>query len=245
MSKKQPRRQQLRPRDPLAGLPYGVNALIRNEGSTLEEVPLADIDLADDFWRLRPSDDIDLLIESIDITGQQAPILLRRVEEGARWQIVTGFRRVEALVALQREEVMARLFDQLDDAQALAQVIVDNFFASDLNADDLDAFLDRLDEGLLNQAPVSRLIGWARERLSQRAARQTATSPPPPAPSAPDDAGGEDMAACIDRTFLHLTEAAQGLERIFLNWSDISTADRRMLAAECKYVHDLYPFLTR
>ena len=50
MSKKQPQKEpkeqrELKLRDPFAGIPYGVNALIRNEGSTIEEVRLAYDDL--------------------------------------------------------------------------------------------------------------------------------------------------------------------------------------------------------
>jgi ParB-like chromosome segregation protein Spo0J len=234
----------LKVRDPFEGIPYGVNALIRNEGSTVEQVRLSDIDLGDDLLRLRPSAREDLLVESIGMVGQQTPVVLRFRESKNRWQVVSGFRRIEALKHLKRAGVVARLFDNLSDEEAIKTAVTDNFFAGDLNGDHLDAFMERMrNENLLTGATLE-FLDWAREKIARVA---LAATPPEELEDRvdPEEAAGGSVAELIDRTFVNLSEASQGLERIFLNWSDISASDRKLLAAECKYIHDLYPFLTR
>lgn len=240
-------------RDPLQGIPYGVNALIRNEGTTVEEILLSEIDLGDHFYRLRPGRMVELLSESIAASGQLNPITLRYREGDGKWQIVSGFRRIEALLALDRKTVQARLFDALTDAEAVRLSVMDNFFTGDVSGDDLDRYMERLQqEGFLNQDSTD-FLDWAREKIARVA--PAATEAPAvddlleESPIGPADYGADADALpfneLITKTFGNLSEAAQGLERIFLNWSDVSPSDRRILAAECKYIHDIYPFLTR
>jgi len=238
---KKTRAKPLKERDPFAGLPYGVNALIRNEGSTVEEVSLDDVDVEDDLWRLRPAAHLDLLIESIRMVGQRSPVVLRYKEEEKRWQVVSGFRRVEALRELGRLGVTARMYDEFSAEDAIHTAVLDNFFSTDLTGDHLDKFMERLrNEGVMSEESLE-FLDWAREKVGRFAAggsREVSRD----ANTDPDDATVTEL---IDGTFSSLSESAQGLERIFLNWSDVSSADRKLLASEAKYIHDLYPFLTR
>lgn len=229
-------------RDPFEGVPYGVNALIRNEGSTVEEVRLSDLELGDDLWRLRPSSNLELLTESIKLSGQRTPVVLRFKEANGKWQIVSGFRRVEALIKLRRHGVLARLFDTLSEEDAVQIAINDNFFSGDLHGEHLDFFMERLRNENLLAGPVLDFLDWAREKISLIEHRAA----PAAAPAAQAvDKDEMSLPELIDRTFVAVSDASQGLERIFLNWSDVTPPDRKLLAAECKYIHDLYPFLTR
>lgn len=239
-------------RDPLEGIPYGVNALIRNEGTTVEEILLSDIDIEDETFRLRPGRLEDLLTESLRASGQLVPIVVRYRERDGRWQVVAGFRRLRALQDLDRRTVLARLHDAMSDAEAIRLSVMDNFFGSDATGDHLDAYFDRLQrDGLLTQESID-FLDWAREKVARVA--------PPRDTSEVEDLLEEDNSLSsaiggdtdqipfpelITRTFSNLSDAAQGLEKIFLNWSDVSPSDRKILAAECKYIHDIYPFLTR
>lgn len=248
MNKKTPKeatapRDPFKIRDPFEGIPYGVNALIRNEGSTVEEVRLNDIDLQDDLWRLRPATQLDLLTESISMVGQRSPVVLRFKEGSGKWQVVSGFRRIEALLKLRRHGVLARLFDHLSEEDAVKTAVSDNFFSGDLRGEHLDLFMERLrNENMLN-GQVLDFLDWAREKVALTApAPVVEVQTPAPQTLDKDDLSLSEL---IDRTFTAVSEASQGLERIFLTWSDVSPADRKLLAAECKYVHDLYPFLTR
>lgn len=233
--------KELKVRDPFEGIPYGVNALIRNEGSTVEEVRLSDIDLGDDLLRVRPSAREDLLEESIRLVGQQTPVVLRFRENTKKWQVVAGFRRIEALKNLKRHGVIARLFDQLDDEEAIKTAVTDNFFSGDLSGEHLDAFMERIRNENLLVGGTLEFLDWAREKVSKVEATLRSNE----VETMEEDAGSMSVTDQIDRTFVNLSEASQGLERIFLNWSDVSPSDRKLLAAECKYIHDLYPFLTR
>lgn len=237
-------------RDPLEGIPYGVNALIRNEGSSVEPIPLREIDLDDELLRTRPAKDLSLLQESISLQGQLSPVVLRNNEATGGWQIVSGFRRIEAIKGLGQSIVQARLYDAMDDVQALRLAILENFFSGDLSGEDLDAYAAHLGEKGMLSAPASEVIDWAREKVARVAKVSQG--------SGLSEEGGDAISFThlegdpnlplpgqIRLTFTHLSEAAQGLERIFLNWSDVTASDRRVLAAECKYIHDIYPFLTR
>lgn len=237
-------------RDPLQGIPYGVNALIRNEGTTIEEVLLSEIDLQDHAYRLRPGRLVELLAESIAASGQLQPVILRYREGDGKWQIISGFRRIEALAKLDRKAVNARLYDAMTDAEAVRQAVVDNFFSGDLTGEHLDTFLERHQrEGYLNQ-DATDFLDWAREKIArvnphEGAPRTDDLLEDAPQPGAAADTDSLPFNELITRTFGNLSDASQGLERIFLNWSDVSPSDRKILAAECKYIHDIYPFLTR
>lgn len=232
-------------RDPFEGIPYGVNALIRNEGSTIEELSLEDIDLQDDLWRLRPAAHPELLAESMRMVGQRTPVVLRLKESTSRWQIVSGFRRLEALERLRRPAVVARLYDFLSDEDAVKMAVTDNFFSGDLKGEHLDAFMERLRNENLLSGGILDFLDWAREKVAMVAAPTPEVNSSPISSPISIDKDDLSLAELIDRTFVSVSEASQGLERIFLNWSDVSPADRKLLAAECKYIHDLYPFLTR
>ncbi len=238
---KKPTRE-LKARDPFGGVPYGVNALIRNEGSTLEELPLNQVDSSDDLWRLRPAEHLELLMESIRMAGQQTPVILRRRDASRAWQIVSGFRRIEALQRLKCSRVIARLYDQMSDEEAIKAAVLDNFFSGELSGEQIDAFLERMNHAGLLTTTALEFLDWAREKADMVASAPSLPSGPPAASSASQSAA---LPALIEHTLSQLSQAGQGLEQIFLNWSDVDAADRKLLAAECKYIHDLYPFLTR
>lgn len=235
-------------RDPLEGIPYGVNALIRNEGTTVEQVLISEIDTDDKTFCVRAGRHMDLMVESLKASGQLTPMILRYREKDGMWQIVSGFRRFEALIQLGKKSVNARQFDVMSDDEAIRLSVMDNFFSGDLNGDHLDAYFDRLQQAGLLTPTSTAFLDWAREKIA---------AVTPNAPIITDD-GDRDITAdlgaetdalpfneLIQRTFSNLSDAAQGLEKIFLNWSDVSPSDRKILAAECKYIHDIYPFLTR
>lgn len=239
-------------RDPLEGIPYGVNALIRNEGATIEEVAIAEIDLSDETFRVRRGEMQDLLAESLSQVGQLNPVTLRYREKDGRWQVVAGFRRLEALQRMARRGVLARLHDNLNDDQAIRSAVMDNFFSGGISGEDLDTFIERLTEQGLMNSEIASFLDWARERIGRVVSAHPVATPASgvipseaaPATS-PDPDDGLSISAQVDQTFSNLSEAAQGLERLFLNWSDVSASDRKLLAGECKYLHDIYPFLTR
>ena len=151
-----------------------------------------------------------------------------------------------------RRGVLARLHDNLSDDHAIRSSVMDNFFSGGISGEELDNFIERLTEQGMMNPEISSFLDWARERVGRVvAAHPVAAGVASPLSSelapatTPDAEEGLTISAQVDRTFSNLSEAAQGLERLFLNWSDVSAGDRKLLAGECKYLHDIYPFLTR
>jgi ParB family transcriptional regulator, chromosome partitioning protein len=101
----------------------------------------------DDQFRIRPEselEDVSALATDIARLGQLVPIDVR-TSDGNVFQVVTGFRRVEALKFLQREQVLARVFHKLDDEEALLIALAHAIHASPATAQTLGEWRDRLD----------------------------------------------------------------------------------------------------
>ncbi|HEY8205882.1 MAG TPA: ParB N-terminal domain-containing protein [Myxococcaceae bacterium] len=106
-------------------------------------IALDRIDAADERFRIRPAGEIDRLAQNIARLGQLFPVELR-LKPPDRFQVICGFRRVEALRFLQRDRVVARLHTDLSDEDALLMAL----------------------SAAVDQAPVSaEVLAAARERL--------------------------------------------------------------------------------
>ena len=77
----------------------------------------------DATFRLREEGDVSALAASLGRLGQLVPIELRPLpssEGGARYQVVSGFRRLAALRLLRRERALARVHESFSDEDAWA-----------------------------------------------------------------------------------------------------------------------------
>ncbi len=101
----------------------------------------------DDEFRIRPQselEDVSALATDIARLGQLVPIDVRTVD-GNVFQVVTGFRRVEALKFLQREQVLARVFHKLDDEEALLIALAHAIHASPATVQTMTEWQARLE----------------------------------------------------------------------------------------------------
>lgn len=135
-------------------------------------------------FRLREPRDVADLAASIGRLGQLVPIELRpepvaaplpagtrtSIEDavvagipGARWQVVSGFRRLEALRLLQRDRVLARIHRELPDEDAWALALSKPLLAEPFLAEDLEALRGRL--------PATGAGPWAADLLEDALAR--------------------------------------------------------------------------
>jgi ParB family transcriptional regulator, chromosome partitioning protein len=116
---------------------------------------------ADDAFRLRAPGDVTALAEDLARLGQVYPVDVR--VHGERFQLVCGFRRVEALRFLQRDKVLARIHAELSDDDALLVALADAIHAQPASAEELDVLRQRLaDEGRLGTAAsemIARALG--------------------------------------------------------------------------------------
>lgn len=107
---------------------------------------------ADDTFRIRPAGDTERLAQNLARLGQLFPVDLRP-RPPDRFQIVCGFRRVEALRFLQRDTVVARLHSDLSDDDALLMAISATIDVEPVSAEELQALQQRLlSEGRLSPA---------------------------------------------------------------------------------------------
>jgi hypothetical protein len=132
----------------------------------VEYVPLDSI--ADDVtFRLREEGDVSALAASLGRVGQLVPVELRPLPgagtDGPRYQLVAGFRRVEALRCLLREQVLARVHPKLDDDDAWGIALCEALLREPLDGAALEALRERLGE--LRAAP------WAAELIDEALVR--------------------------------------------------------------------------
>jgi len=191
---------------------------------SLDTLPLSQID--DDLaFRLRAEGDVTGLAQSIAREGQLVPIEVRLRGPG-RWQIIAGFRRVAALHLLQREQVLARLHDQLSDDEALALAVADGVTERPLGREELEILRARLsDEGRYGPAVQEAVV------------RALGEAPPPPEPEEVDlDVFSRDVRG-------QLANLAVDIGSLYENWSDVDPAVREDLRTQLRYFRELLPFL--
>jgi ParB-like chromosome segregation protein Spo0J len=126
-------------------------------------VPLAAVG-DDATFRVRPEGDVSHLAASIGRLGQLSPVELRPDPAApGRYQVVAGFRRLAALRMLMRERVLARVHEQLDDADAWGIALGQALLTEPLDGEALVALRQRLaDTGVAPWA--DELVDEARVR---------------------------------------------------------------------------------
>lgn len=180
----------------------------------VEFVPLAEV-AADATFRLREEGDVAALAASIGRLGQLVPVELRPLpgagDDGPRYQVVAGFRRIAALRMLLRGRVLARVHVALSDEDAWGLALGQALLTEPLDRDGLRALRERLQaagtapwadelvEEAMVRAPVEPEL---RERffefLSAPAASFAAPAVEAPLPAAGDDHGDDHGEAAAE-----------------------------------------------
>lgn len=208
----------------------------------MEHVPL-DAIAPDATFRLREVGDVSGLATAIGRLGQLQPLDLRPLPapdgEGKRYQVVTGFRRLEALRLLQRERVLARVHEGLAETDAWALALAAPLFGEAWGAADLESL-----------APaVKRWLPWAEPALS--AARKRASGPgkaPPAAAAPPAPVAGPppaDPAAFARRLAVRTYELNGEMALAYERWSALPAEGRRLVLEQLRYLFRLYPLLDK
>lgn len=115
-------RRRGRPAKPKVVIPF-VDGIPDGE---VVEVELASIDLEDTEFEFRVDHKIKDLVDDLQQNGQQFPVILRPGVEEGKYQLVSGFRRCRALVALEWPTVKAIVRHDLDDDKAFAISFLEN-----------------------------------------------------------------------------------------------------------------------
>jgi len=194
----------------------------------VEHVSFEEID-ADATFRLREPGDVSELASAIGRLGQLTPVDLRPLPgwtgEGRRFQVVAGFRRLEALRLLQRDRVLARVHAPLHDDDAWALALAGTLFTEPWGPGDLDAVV----------AHVRERIPWAEPALA--AARRAGGKEPPAARATPATSAG-DLAV---RAYELNGDLAVAYER----WGAMAPEGRRLLLEQLRWLVRLFPLLEK
>jgi ParB-like chromosome segregation protein Spo0J len=215
----------------------------------VEFVPLAEI--ADDArFRLREEGDVSALAASMGRLGQLAPIELRPLpgasDDGPRWQVVAGFRRLAALRLLARDRALVRIHAALDDGDAWAIALAQALLTEPLLANELEALSARLAE--------ERAAPWAEELVPDAVARAPvdprtrerfqefleAARAGAGAPAAAEDGAVEVTPDELARDVAQrMYEVNRDLALAYEAWTELPEEGRRMIVAQARWVSQL------
>ena len=230
----------------------------RHATGAVDYVPL-DAIAEDATFRLREEGDVSALAASLGRLGQLVPVELRPLPgagtDRPRYQLVAGFRRVEALRCLLRERVLARVHDELGDDDAWAIALCEALLREPLDGDALEALRARIAELPAAAAWADELIDEARVRAPVSPEQREAffaylRGEPPPAeagaePPEPEDEGpievtpeelAEQLAASMYEVNADLALASEA-------WAHLPPEGRRAIVEQAKYVAALLPHL--
>jgi ParB family transcriptional regulator, chromosome partitioning protein len=216
----------------------------------VERIPLDEVS-ADATFRLRDPSGIPELASAIGRLGQLEPVDLRPLPEGAapggRYQLLTGFRRVEALRLLQRDAVLARVHSSLPDQDAWAVALAGPLFTEPWSASELDGIA-----GALRQRFPWAEPAWAAARKRAQGGKgepaggekPRAGAPPrgakAPSPRLPSDPAGFAH-ALASRAYALNEDVAAAYE----GWGAIPPEGRRLVLEQLRYLARIFPLLER
>jgi ParB-like chromosome segregation protein Spo0J len=221
----------------------------------VEYVPLDSI--ADDVtFRLREEGDVSALAASLGRVGQLVPVELRPLPgagtDGPRYQLVAGFRRVEALRCLLREQVLARVHPKLDDDDAWGIALCEALLREPLDGAALEALRERLGE--LRAAP------WAAELIDEALVRAPVApeerepflawlrGEPAPAREGEDGSEGEETVEITpeelaEQLATDMYEVNADLALASEAWDHLPEEGKRAIVEQARYVAALLPHL--
>jgi len=216
----------------------------------VEYVPLDAI--ADDVtFRLREEGDVSALAASLGRIGQLVPVELRPLPgapaDPPRYQLVAGFRRVEALRCLLREQVLARVHPRLDDEDAWGIALCEALLREPLDGAALESLRERLGE-IRSASWGAELIDEALVRAPVAAAQREAFFEWLKArPGGEPEDGAETVEITPEELAEQLTsrmyEVNADLALASEAWEHLPEAGRRAIVEQARYVAALLPHL--
>ena len=204
------------------------------------QISLDRVDL-DDAFRMRPSGEIDRLAQNIARLGQLFPVDLR-LKPPDRFQIICGFRRVEALKFLQRDRVLARLHTDLTDEDALLMALSAAVDQAPVSPEELAAVRERLErEGRLSPAARDMLekVELAPESVEVEAPEALGE----PAGEDEDEEEEVDADELAQDATLRMAELNQDLALLADVFSSLEPDRKRELLQQLRYSSDLVAYL--
>jgi ParB family chromosome partitioning protein len=139
--------------------------------SETKELDIKELDITEieaDEYRLRitePNADEDRALEqSIASLGLLHPLVVSK--RGGRYHLISGHRRLAALLRQGVKQASARIIDDADEKHAMAIAVSENLVRRDLNPIDKALGLQRLKELGMSQKDIAMLIGRKEPEIS-------------------------------------------------------------------------------
>ncbi len=120
----------------------------------------------DETFRLREPGDVSSLAQSIAQVGQLFPVEVRL--HAGRYQLVTGFRRLEALRMLLRKRILARVHVDLSEKEAALLAAADAIDNRSLELEELEALAALYRRREWATPALDELFGRAIEKARER-----------------------------------------------------------------------------
>ena len=135
------------------------------EGGTVRHLPIDQVDLDDEKFMFRARLRVSELQSSIADEGQQLPIIVRKrgTTRAARYQIISGFRRVAAIKALRWDKVAAIVRDDLDDEGAFRASVLENTARKSYSDIDRAIVIKRYEQEGHSSTDVASMMGLTRQ----------------------------------------------------------------------------------
>ena len=195
----------------------------------------------DEVFRVRPAGEIDRLAQNIARLGQLFPVDLK-LKPPDRFQIICGFRRVEALRFLQRDRVLARLHTDLTDEDALLMALTAAIDQVPVSAEELAELQEKLEA-------QGRLTPAARDMLEKAAGEDELAPETVEAGGEEEGAGGEEEEEEVDAdelaqdVTLRMAALNQDLALLADVFSSLEPERKRELLQQLGYSADLVAYL--
>lgn len=134
----------------------------------IEKIPLSEIDLDDSMFRTRydlGEKQITELANSIRNEGLINPIVVRR-KDNSRYQLISGFRRVEAVRRLGEDSIEA-VVASVDDDKAFRIAVSENLKRKSLTPVELGLMCDKLSRDGKSYDEMGRLMGISPKQIQR------------------------------------------------------------------------------
>jgi len=229
----------------------------------IKSIPMSSIELDGSIFRLRSVGDVQELMQSLIEHGQYVPVIVCNKKDNV-YQMIAGFRRAQALRELGAPSILARVFEDISNDDAIRIAILDNLYHENLKFVELDEFSKQLrTQNLVSEvlypfidSILDDLNGRSQERKATSAlAKDTADDMLPWAELEEKDDGAvyEDreggdgdvvyLEDLVPQTLEKLESATEYLEQTQEFWEEIEEQDKADIRAQCQYISDVLGYL--
>ena len=144
------------------------------EGDVVE-VRMEEIDLEDTELEFRVDQKLKDLVEDIRQNGQQFPVILRKLEDAEKYQLVSGFRRCRSIKSLGWSFVKAIVRNDLDDDMAFRISFMENEKRKNLTGVDKANAMAKLRLRGKSDADIQDIFGLGKSQIDRY--KQVSTFP--------------------------------------------------------------------